>query len=269
MATLSAFPNSLIKLKSAEGQKILENSQRINTEMIKHHKNQINKTYCGPASLALLSNSISSACRIKYMTLTVGNRKAEAALQKEIEQGMVLVDENDILKCIDPEIIKKLDIHKNGLTLEQLGELAMHLGFGVTIYYAINNSKLKDTAEILNTKIRNSDSTVKLIDNIATFRETIIPHISPSSKYDSVDRGQVQGAIVNFHLGKLGFASLCGHISPIAAYSEEKDMFLVMDVWPEVPPFWVSVELLWENMSSAVDEVSSLTRGFIHVYELL
>ena len=269
MATLSVFPSSLIKLQTTEGQKILENSQRINSEMIKRHKNQRKKTYCGPASLALLSNSISSAYRIKYMTLTVGDREAEAALQKEIEQGMVLVDENDILKCIDPEIIKKLNIDKNGLTLEQFGELAMHLGFGVTIYYAINNSKLRDTAEILNTKIRNSDPTIKLIDDIATFRETIIRHISPLSKYDSVDRGHIQGAIVNFHLGKLGFDSLCGHISPIAAYSEEEDMFLVMDVWPDVPPFWVSVELLWENMSSAVDEVSGLTRGFIHVYELL
>lgn len=269
MATLLAFPSSLIKLHSTEGQKILENCQRINTEMIKRHNSQINKTYCGPASLALLSNSISSAYRIKYMTLTQEDKEAEAALQKEMEQGMVLVDEDDILKCIDPEIIKKLNIDKNGLTLEQLGELAMHLGFGFTIYYAINNSKLRDTAEILNTKIPNSDSAVKLIDNIATFRETIIRHISPCSKDDSVHRGHVQGAIVNFHLGKLGFTSLCGHISPIAAYSEEKDMFLVMDVWPEVPPFWVSVELLWENMSSAVDEVSGLTRGFIHVYELL
>ncbi|NET37526.1 MAG: glutathione gamma-glutamylcysteinyltransferase [Cyanothece sp. SIO1E1] len=56
-----------------------------------------------------------------------------------------------------------------------------------------------------------------------------------------------------------------GHISPIAAYNEESDRFLILDVSRyKYPPVWVPAETLWQAMAT-VDSVSDKTRGFVLV----
>ena len=54
-----------------------------------------------------------------------------------------------------------------------------------------------------------------------------------------------------------------GHISPIAAYHQPSDRFLVMDVATyRYPPVWVKSEQLWQGMDS-IDPIVNLNRGFI------
>lgn len=54
-----------------------------------------------------------------------------------------------------------------------------------------------------------------------------------------------------------------GHISPIAAYNEETDQFLILDVARyRYSPLWVDAEALWMAMKT-IDSVSGKTRGFI------
>lgn len=56
-----------------------------------------------------------------------------------------------------------------------------------------------------------------------------------------------------------------GHISPLAAYDEDSDRFLIMDVARyKYPPVWVEAEDLWRAMAT-VDNVSGKTRGFVLV----
>jgi len=56
-----------------------------------------------------------------------------------------------------------------------------------------------------------------------------------------------------------------GHISPLAAYHEPTDRFLVLDVSRyKYPPVWVKTEELWRAMDT-VDTDSGKTRGFIVV----
>jgi len=56
-----------------------------------------------------------------------------------------------------------------------------------------------------------------------------------------------------------------GHISPVAAYNEETDRFLILDVSRyKYPPVWVKAEELWKAMAT-VDSVSGKTRGFVLV----
>jgi Phytochelatin synthase len=56
-----------------------------------------------------------------------------------------------------------------------------------------------------------------------------------------------------------------GHISPIAAYHEGEDRFLIMDVSRyKYPPVWVKAEGLWEAMK-AVDSDSDKSRGYVIV----
>jgi hypothetical protein len=54
-----------------------------------------------------------------------------------------------------------------------------------------------------------------------------------------------------------------GHFSPLAAYHEGTDSFLVMDVARyKYPPFWVDADLLWRAMATT-DTVSDRHRGYI------
>jgi hypothetical protein len=54
-----------------------------------------------------------------------------------------------------------------------------------------------------------------------------------------------------------------GHFSPLAAYHEETDSFLVMDVARyKYPPFWVDADLLWRAMATT-DTVSERHRGYV------
>jgi len=54
-----------------------------------------------------------------------------------------------------------------------------------------------------------------------------------------------------------------GHISPIAAYDEETDRALILDVAQyRYPPAWVEIETLWSAIRTT-DDSSGLTRGFV------
>jgi hypothetical protein len=56
-----------------------------------------------------------------------------------------------------------------------------------------------------------------------------------------------------------------GHISPLAAYHEGTDRFLILDVSRyKYPPAWVTTEQLWRAMNT-VDQASGKTRGFVLV----
>lgn len=56
-----------------------------------------------------------------------------------------------------------------------------------------------------------------------------------------------------------------GHISPVAAYNDQTDRFLILDVSRyKYPPIWVKAEELWKA-TATVDRVSGKTRGFVLV----
>jgi len=56
-----------------------------------------------------------------------------------------------------------------------------------------------------------------------------------------------------------------GHISPIAAYHQETDRFLILDVARyKYPPLWVKAADLWQAMAT-LDRASGKTRGFVLV----
>jgi hypothetical protein len=69
--------------------------------------------------------------------------------------------------------------------------------------------------------------------------------------------------LINFSRGTMSDGRGGGHFSPLAAYHEETDSFLVMDVARyKYPPFWVDADLLWQAMATT-DTVSGRHRGYI------
>lgn len=70
--------------------------------------------------------------------------------------------------------------------------------------------------------------------------------------------------VINFSRQSLGQAGN-GHFSPIGAYNEQANKFLVLDVALfKYPAFWVDGKALWESLAT-VDSVSKKNRGFVIV----
>lgn len=70
--------------------------------------------------------------------------------------------------------------------------------------------------------------------------------------------------IVNYNRSQIG-QSGGGHISPIAAYSEKMDKFLIVDVSTyKYPSVWVSTSTIWAAMNTS-DAISKKTRGYLIV----
>lgn len=123
----------------------------------------------------------------------------------------------------------ELAVRFGGMTLEQLRDLLRAHGVAATASFA-------------------SDTTLE------KFRELAKENLKTRGDY----------ILINYQRGKLGQRE-SGHISPLAAYDETSDRFLILDVAAfKYPPVWVPAATLWEAMQ-AVDSTSGRSRGFVVV----
>lgn len=89
---------------------------------------------------------------------------------------------------------------------------------------------------------------------IDTFRKLAVTNLSTPGDY----------LLVNYHREALGQGPY-GHISPLAAYDEETDRFLILDVTSyHYPPVWVETATLWQALNT-IDNSSGKSRGFVEV----
>ena len=90
--------------------------------------------------------------------------------------------------------------------------------------------------------------------DLPTFRKSAINVLENRDSY----------LVVNY-LRKVIKQESGGHISPVAAYHEKEDRFLIMDVSRyKYPPVWVKAEALWQAMKE-VDSDSTKSRGYVIV----
>ena len=120
-------------------------------------------------------------------------------------------------------------VSRRGMTLAQLGGLLTSHGAKVQVYYG-------------------SDV------DLARFRSLLVQNLSKRDNF----------AIVNYLRKTIG-QERGGHISPIAAYNQRTDRFLILDVSRyKYPPVWVKSVDLWQAIKT-VDSDSGKTRGFVLV----
>ena len=239
-----------ISFNTVTGRKLLKQASFVNPRMLKGYTKQINKNYCGPASLALLINALNVAYRIKFLEIQ-GN---EAAEKKFVSTGRFNVNENDIVNLEDvKDYLLSTNINAKGLNLRQLANVATILGFNVDIYYACG-SDICETDQ-MKRNVKHLESDTFLFTNTSQFRKFAMDYISKP----------VTGLIVNYDW-TFGYDAWSGHFSPLAAYDAVTDRLLVMDVSPKHPPLWVTASLLFEGMSS-IDRDSNLPRGLLRIYE--
>lgn len=130
------------------------------------------------------------------------------------------------------EIVLEENVKKRGMTLEELTLSLLTYDVSAQPYYAQTTS----------------------IDN---FRDILKTTLNTDQQF----------LIANFHRPTIGQKG-GGHFSPIAAYNEEEDRVLILDVSRyKYPPFWVSVDDLWQSMLNK-DTAAHLSRGFLVISSL-
>ena len=124
-------------------------------------------------------------------------------------------------------VIKPEVIAKQGMTLEELGGLFKSYPVDVQTFHG---------EEI----------------DLEQFRKLAVQNLQQPGNF----------LVVNYLRRSLGQKG-GGHISPIAAYHEQSDQFLILDVARyRYAPVWVKAETLWEAMNT-IDSASGKTRGLV------
>ena len=139
----------------------------------------------------------------------------------------VFTQENFFDRAETKQVVSSEIVSKQGMTLAQLGGLLTSHGAKVKVYYG-------------------SDV------NLDRFRSLLVENLSARDNF----------AIVNYLRKSIG-QERGGHISPIAAYNQKTDRFLILDVSRyKYPPVWVKAVDLWQAIRT-MD--ANKTRGFVLV----
>ena len=120
-------------------------------------------------------------------------------------------------------------VAKEGLSLDTLDAILKAHGLKVDTYFA-DRSRVEEFRNLAKKALEKGSSDMGVIVN-----------------YDMVNLGQGD------HLG--------GHHSPLAAYHEETDRFLIMDTWPDTEECWATTESLFRAMDTE-DKSTKKRRGF-------
>lgn len=174
---------------------------------------QKNQAFCGVASMVMVFNAM----------------QLPAPAVPEFDPYKTFTQDN-LLDARTDAIITVETIMKQGITLDQLGDLMAVQPVTVEVNHAAGSS-----VEAFRGKARDYLSKPDHFVVINYLRKTI---------------GQEKG----------------GHISPLAAYDAETDRFLILDVARyKYPPVWVKTDELFAAMNTTDKDNENKTRGFILV----
>lgn len=215
LAQTLPLPRSLIAFNSAEGEQLLLESKARKDywNLSMQFVTQNNQAYCGVASIVMVLNALSIPAPVAleyspYHVFTQDN----------------FFNNEQTKRVISPEVVSR-----QGMTLEQLGQLLESYPVKVEVYHASESSLEK-------------------------FRSSVVANLKQPDNF----------VLVNYLRKSMG-QEKGGHISPIAAYNEQTDRFLILDVSRyKYPPIWVKTADLWRSLAT-VDSVSGKTRGFVFV----
>ncbi|WP_225913992.1 phytochelatin synthase family protein [Leptolyngbya ohadii] len=207
--------DNLIAFNSPQGEELfLESRARQDFwNLSSQFVTQVNQAYCGVASMVMILNSIG----------------IPAPIAPQYDPYHVFTQENFFDNEAARQVIAPEVVQRQGLTLDELGQLLQSYSVKSTVYHA-GDTSLED------------------------FRRLAIANLNEPQNY----------ILINYLRREIG-QERGGHISPIAAYHAETDRFLILDVARyKYPPVWVKADDLWRSMNT-MDSTSGKTRGFVLV----
>jgi len=141
----------------------------------------------------------------------------------------IFTQENFFDRAETKQVVSPEIVSRRGMTLAQLGGLLTSHGAKIKVYYG---------ADV----------------DLNQFRSVLVQNLSMRENF----------TIINYLRKSIG-QERGGHISPIAAYNQKTDRFLILDVARyKYPPVWVKAVDLWQSIRS-IDSDSGKTRGFVLV----
>lgn len=242
LSSLNVFAE-LVDWSSEEGMKKMSTS-RHKVDFFKlsnYFESQSNDIYCGPASAVIVLNALRlRKSNVKIAKdFTVLNNTERSFLPKDFDATYEKYTQRSVFNVKKGEAKAKLDVlgrpSKNGkkdfgFQIRQLNQLLMAHG-------------LKTQLRVVSKEKKESEIKRDLIENLKTPGDYVLIN------YKRQALGQKGG----------------GHFSPLGAYDEKTDSFLIMDVNPNNAPWvWVSTKELISAMRT-FDTIEN--RGYILVSE--
>lgn len=183
-----------------------------------------------PLSMQFVTQDNLAYCGVASMVMVLNSLKISAPEAPEYREFKIFTQDNFFSNQKTQQVITQEKVARSGMSLQQLGGLlASYDGVKVKIYYA-------------------GDS------NLQNFRKLAAENLKQLGNF----------VLVNYLRKEIG-QETGGHISPLAAYNEAADRFLIMDVSRyKYPPVWVKAADLYKAMNT-VDSASGKTRGFVFV----
>jgi Phytochelatin synthase len=184
-----------------------------------------------PLSLQFVSQKNGAYCGVASSVMVLNALAVPAPSAPELGPYKTFTQEN-FFNEQNQKFLPAEVVSRQGMTLDQLGKLLEAYPVKTEIYHG-EKSSLEEFRKIA-ANILKEPSNFVLVNYL---RKTI---------------GQQTG----------------GHISPLAAYSEKTDRFLILDVSRyKYPPVWVKTAELWNSMNT-LDTDAGKSRGFVIVSAL-
>ncbi len=181
-----------------------------------------------PLSIHFVTQDNLAYCGVASMVMVLNSLEIPAPVATEYRQAEFFT-QNNLFNEKTEKIIPAQKISRQGMTLAELGQLLATYPIKVEVYHSSDSS-------------------------LPEFRQKVVENLQQPDNF----------VLVNYLRSAIG-QKTGGHISPLAAYNQETDSFLILDVSRyKYPPIWVKAEELWQAMNTE-DKTSGKTRGFVLV----
>ena len=180
-----------------------------------------------PISTAFVTQKNQAYCGVASMVMALNAIQAPAPTSPEYQPFHTFTQDN-LLDDRTEAILPRAILSRQGMTLDQLGGLLSLHPVKVEVHHA---------------KERGLDE----------FRKNAAEYLAAKNHF----------VIVNYLRKSIG-QQVGGHISPLAAYDEKADRFLILDVARyKYPPVWVATSVLYDAMNTTDASNDNKTRGYV------
>ncbi|MBW4500787.1 MAG: phytochelatin synthase family protein [Scytonema hyalinum WJT4-NPBG1] len=182
-----------------------------------------------PLSMQFVTQNNQAYCGVASIVMVLNGLQIPAPEAPQYSPYRVFTQENFFNNEATRKVLAPEVVSRMGMTLEQIGQFLASYNVKPKVYHAADT-------------------------NLQDFRKLASENLKQPGNF----------VLVNYLRREIG-QEKGGHISPLAAYNEKMDRFLIMDVSRyKYPPVWVKTADLWKAMATP-DSVSRKTRGFVFV----
>ncbi|MBN3952089.1 MAG: C39 family peptidase [Nostoc sp. NMS7] len=186
-----------------------------------------------PLSMQFTTQNNQAYCGVASIVMVLNSLKIPAPEVPQYKPYRIFTQENFFSNDNTKKVLTPEVVSRQGMTLDQLGQFLASYGVKVNVYHAADTS-------------------------LEEFRKQAAENLKQPQNF----------VLVNYLRKEIG-QDKGGHISPLAAYNEQTDRFLILDVSRyKYPPVWVKTADLWKAMLTN-DSVSNKSRGFVFVSKSL